>query len=70
MKENIPTASGMLILTPDPRSLCVYRGYISVKCHWIEVNWEMQNILLDFIRFPSPHTGDVMLNLLYEALEA
>ena len=42
----------------------MYRSYFVITAHWIDGSWKMQSILLDFIRFPTPHDGESVKNLI------
>jgi len=34
------------------------RSFIGVTCHFINHNFDAQALLIDFVRFKSPHTGE------------
>jgi hypothetical protein len=40
-----------------------------ISCQWIDENWELQQVLLDFKEFPSPHTGENMAKHVVDTLE-
>ncbi|KAL7082188.1 hypothetical protein ACP275_14G084000 [Erythranthe tilingii] len=44
------------------------RGFMVVTAHYIDDSWVLQNRLLRFIYVPSPHTGEVLSNVLMDCL--
>jgi len=35
--------------------------FLSVTCHYIDDNWNFQDVLLDFIHLSGSHTGENMM---------
>lgn len=58
IKNVIRHIPGSVDLTSDAWSSRVYRKYMSVTMHYIDSNWQMKSIVLDFLRFHTPHTGE------------
>lgn len=56
-------------LKTDFWSSTVYRGYLSVIAHWIDKTWTLQNFLLSFEVFLTPHTGQEVADVLLEVIE-
>lgn len=36
----------------------MYKGCTVVTAHWIDNDWNLQSIMLEFGRFRTPHTGE------------
>jgi hypothetical protein len=32
--------------------------FLGITAHWISEDWELKNLLLDFIKLEGPHSGD------------
>ncbi|CAG8475158.1 15601_t:CDS:2, partial [Cetraspora pellucida] len=45
-------------ITTDAWSSCTNQAFLSVTLHWIDDQWQMQRILLDFIPLHERHTDD------------
>lgn len=39
-----------------------------VTGHWVEDGWKMRSAILDFRRFPTPHTGEATCHFVEEAV--
>jgi hypothetical protein len=33
-------------------------SFLGITCHWIDDNWMLQQVLIDFIQLSGPHSGD------------
>lgn len=42
---------------------------MAVTAHWIDEDWKLRKILLDFPRFPSPHTSSATFELFWGVIE-
>lgn len=51
-------------VTVDGWSSRMFRSYVVITEHCVDKNWKLQTILLDFVRFPSPHDGESVKDLL------
>ena len=38
-------------------------------CHYINTNWKIQDMLLDFVSFMGPHSGENIANAFYQSLK-
>ncbi len=38
-------------------------------CHYIDIDWKVQDILLDFISFSGLHSGENIMNAFYQSLK-
>lgn len=68
MKDKLKDIPGMVNVTTDAWSSRVYKGYLSITIHWVDKDWCLRNVLLDFVRFPTPHNGETTSNVLFELL--
>lgn len=55
-------------LTADAWSSRVYKGYMVVTGHWIDNDWVLRSIVLEFKRFLTPHTGDAACEFMYDVI--
>lgn len=67
--DKINGISGLFSLTIDGWSSRKMDGYIVITIHWIDDTWTMQNSLLEFIHFPSPHNSVTTYELILNVLE-
>ena len=58
-----------MCLTADAWSSSAYKGYIVITDHCIDSEWELQSIVLDLLRFSTPHTGEEASSMIFEAIE-
>lgn len=56
-------------LKADAWSSRFYEGYMCVTINWIDVDWYLKIILLDFKRFHTPHTSDATCMILKDFME-
>ncbi|XP_031268697.1 zinc finger BED domain-containing protein RICESLEEPER 2-like [Pistacia vera] len=72
-KEKIKLAlervSGRICLTSDILSSCTIDGYISLTAHYVDENWELQSRILNFCHIPSPHSGALLSDIVYDFLK-
>ncbi|KAH1162580.1 hypothetical protein GYH30_001185 [Glycine max] len=45
------------------------KGYISLTTHYVDANWKLNSIMLNFSHFPPPHSGHEMAKVIYGFLE-
>ncbi|KAF1877758.1 hypothetical protein Lal_00038067 [Lupinus albus] len=58
---------GRLAITSDMwTSSNQKRGYMAVTTHYIDCSWTLQSRVLRFIYVPTPHTSDILSNVLVE----
>lgn len=43
--------------------------FLGITAHWITNEWELKNILLDFIKLEGPHSGDNLKTAFLQSLE-
>ncbi len=56
-------------LTLDGWSARTYRSYLVITKHWVDENWNMQSVLLDFFIISSPHDGENVCTIILEILK-
>lgn len=69
VRSQLSSTPGNISLTTDAWSSRIYRGYIAVTAHWIDEYWSLRSVLLDFQRFPTPHTADATCTTIIDILE-
>lgn len=62
----IQEAPGNLSYTSDMWTSNQNLGYLFVTCHFIDKDWKLQKLVLAFRVVPSPHTGIVISETLFE----
>lgn len=62
----IQEAPGNLSYTSDMWTSNQNLGYLVVTCHFIDKDWKLQKLVLAFRVVPSPHTGIVISETLFE----
>lgn len=67
-KDLLKDIPGMVSITTDAWSSQMYRGYLSLTLHWVDKEWVLRHVLLDFVRFPKPHNGTTNSSILMELL--
>lgn len=68
IKDNIRVIPDMVSLTTDAWSLRFYKGYLAITMLWVDRDWCLQNVLLDFVRFPTPHNEDTTSSTFFDLL--
>lgn len=68
MESFLALRRGRVSLTADAWSSTVYKGYVVITGHWIDANWCLQSVILDFKRFPTPHTADAICTTLMDTI--
>ncbi|CAG8817034.1 29057_t:CDS:1, partial [Racocetra persica] len=53
----------------DGWTSCTQQPYITVTAHWINPDWKMNRILLDFISFNETHTAINQANAIIRILK-
>lgn len=69
IQSQLASVPGAISLTTDAWSSKIYKGYVAVTAHWVDQYWCLRSVLLDFQRFPSPHTADATSALLCEIMD-
>ena len=55
-------------LTTDMWTSANVQGFLCLTCHYIDDNWKLQKIILNFVRVPSPHTSEHLCEVIMEKL--
>lgn len=55
--------------TCDAWSSRVARGYMGITAHWVDNEWNLYRTILSFVRFPTPHTGETVSDIVLSELE-
>ncbi|KAL2924160.1 Zinc finger BED domain-containing protein RICESLEEPER 2 [Bienertia sinuspersici] len=62
VKEVLSVAPGRIAFTSDCWSSITTDGYMSFTAHFIDSEWRLQKLILNFSFLPPPHTGLAMSN--------
>jgi hypothetical protein len=54
----LPTLKSRVSFTTDMWTDCNMRGFMGITAHWIDDNWEMVSVVLDFLHVEGHHTGE------------
>ncbi|KAL0342672.1 UNVERIFIED_CONTAM: putative AC transposase [Sesamum calycinum] len=57
-----------IAITTDMWTSSNNKGFMAVTGHFIDDNWTLQNCILRFLYVPAPHTSEVLVDTLVEAL--
>ncbi|CAG8451817.1 613_t:CDS:2 [Dentiscutata erythropus] len=68
IKNFISNLSCKVTLTTDIWSSCTMTSFIAITCHFIDENWNLCHLLLDVFEIPSPHTGQIIANIILSLL--
>lgn len=68
IREEVRRINSRVSLTCDAWSSNIFKGYMAITMHWIDQQWNMRSLLLDFKRFITPHTGGAASNILKEVI--
>ena len=60
---------GRAAFTTDCWSDILKNGYITITLHWIDAEWELNNILLQSACLPHPHSANVLCDLIMDTLQ-
>lgn len=66
----IKTSGSKISLTIDGWSSYGMKGYYGITVHFVDKNWNLQSILLDFVPAQGKHSGESVANLLYDVLRS
>ena len=56
-------------MTSDLWTSIISEGYTCLTAHYVNENWELKNIILNFCHMPPPHTGTHLLEKILSFLE-
>ncbi|KAE8224084.1 hypothetical protein CF326_g8093, partial [Tilletia indica] len=68
VKTLLATVPGRIALTTDAWTAGNGHQFQSVTGHFIDKNWELKTLILDFVPFPVPHTAENAANLISAVL--
>ncbi|XP_026410479.1 zinc finger BED domain-containing protein DAYSLEEPER-like [Papaver somniferum] len=60
---------GRISLTSDMWTSVTTTGYISLTVHYVDQDWKLQKMLLNFSPLPPPHSGEALSAKLFAMLE-
>lgn len=69
IKNILRNISGKISFTTDCWTSPSSKSFMSITAHFINKNWELQHILLDFIEMYDSHTGLNLKNTFVLGLE-
>ncbi len=70
LKNILSETAAMMSLTTDLWSSRAKHGYIGVTAAWITPDFNVKDVMLEIKYAPSPHTADVVAELLYECISS
>ena len=70
LKNILSETAAMMSLTTDIWSSRAKHGYIGVTAAWITPDFNVKDVMLEIKYAPSPHTADVVAELLYECISS
>jgi len=44
-------------------------GFLGITCHYIDANWKLHDVLLDFIHLEGSHSGENLASVFLKCLE-
>ena len=56
--EKMKSCMSRICLTCDGWTACTSRSYYALTAHFIDNDWKLNSLLLNFRRFPPPHDGE------------
>ena len=69
IKNKLKSIPGRICLTSDLWTSITSKGYICLTAHYLDENWELKNIILNFCHIPPPHTGTLLSKKILSFLE-
>jgi hypothetical protein len=61
--------SGKISFTIDGWTSPNILSFLGITCHYIDADWKVQNILLDFVSLSGPHSGENIANAFSKCLQ-
>ena len=68
-KNKLKSISCRICLTSDLWTSITSEGYIFLPAHYVDGNWELKDIILNFFHMPPPHTGTLLSEKILNFLE-
>jgi hypothetical protein len=59
---------GKISITIDTWTSPNYIAFLGITAHWINKNWKLEELLIEFAHLQGPHSGDNMAAAFVEAL--
>ena len=69
VKNKLKSIPGRICLTLDLWTFVTSEGYICLTAHYVDENWELKNIILNFCHMPPPHTRTLLSEKILSFLE-
>ena len=69
LKHVLSKLPSRINLIADVWTSCTSKDYIASTTHYVDQNWKLQNKILNFFHFPTPHFGREMTKIIYSFLK-
>ena len=69
VKNKLKSIPGRTCLTSDLWTSVTSQGYICLTTHYVDKNWELKNIILNFCHMPPPYIGTLLSEKILNFLE-
>ncbi|KAF7801124.1 zinc finger BED domain-containing protein RICESLEEPER 2-like [Senna tora] len=69
LKQEMARIPNRVCLTSDVWTACTSEGYICLTAHFVDENWKLRSIILNFCRMLPPHTGVELSNTILNCLK-
>jgi hypothetical protein len=70
VKEILQSVPGKISFTIDIWTSPSMKSFLAITAHFINVEWELQSIILDFIQIWGSHTGENIKKIFVTCLES
>lgn len=68
-KDTLKNTPGQIALACDTWTSINRHAFLAITGAWISEDWEMVEVLIDFIELKGPHTGDNMASAFFKSLK-
>lgn len=68
MRDSFKSIPGKANITTYAWLSRVYKGYLTTTLHWVDRNLVMHSIVLEFVRFSTPHNTETAATLLADIM--
>ena len=69
VKNNLKSIPGRICLTSDLWTSVTSEEYICLMAHYVDENWKLKNIILNFCHMPLSHTRTLLSEKILSFLE-
>ena len=69
VKNKLKSIPGRICLTSDLWTCITSEGYIYLMAHYVDENWKLKNIILNFCHMPPPHMETFLSEKILSFLE-